>query len=94
MRYKRTSGIGPFKRDRWEDEEFELQMEPGETATPAPELRLVCLSHAMGVAIQGTLKGQSCYFADLNADTGKMRASFVMTSVSGVELRGRAEIIP
>jgi hypothetical protein len=68
-------------------------MAAGDTATPVPDLILECVEHPQGIALQGSIRGRQCFFADLSREKGKIFSNFTMVSVSNIELSGRAEIV-
>lgn len=93
VRYKVVTGFGPLKKESWDDESFSITLGPGEEAEPAPDVRLRCIMTNSALELEGSLKGQACYFGGHTDPRAGMRTNFIMTSVRNIEFRGSIEVV-
>jgi hypothetical protein len=65
-----------------------------ETASPAEGIHFTPTQTAASWVILGKVDGASCIFGEFLFEGHRPTFSFAMLSVSGVELRGKIELIP
>lgn len=92
VRYKRTHGFGPFKKTVWEDGSFDVQVAPGENLNPIDGVKLTCSERDGTITLDGSVKDHPCFFGSVVPEEGKRRATFIMTSVRNIEVRGEISI--
>lgn len=93
VRHKTKSKFGPFKRESWEEENFQLLMSAGDEIKPAGGIFLRCTGDATFLEVEGTVKGTQCYFGKVDPSNSKPRANFVMASVRHIEFTGTLEAV-
>lgn len=88
--HRTTTGFGPFRKERIENEHFAVEVSPQQgTVEVNEDLVLECIEISKGWLLQGNLRETPCFFGEVMKDDPTKSFSFTMLSVANVELRAK-----
>lgn len=93
--HRTTTGFGPFRKERIENEHFCIEVSPTQgTVRVNEDLVLECTEVSQGWLLQGALRETPCFFGEVMKSGPTKSFSFTMLSVANVELRAKVTPVP